>query len=275
MKHWVVLLSFLVLSLFIASMISERTHVEFSNTGNSHTNIMMKDIQWFFLTTGLNTTRREHMLEEFKDFRIQEVNPVLSDDQTISRVQSVATGFLRMIDRGLRGQDTTKPFQPFVLLEDDASKFRTIPHSINIPVNCDLLYIGLSTVGAPDDEDWKKANGSKAFYTPFDNNLIKIHNMLAMHGIMVCSSAGANLITRCTSEGFYTNTVCDVPLAISLSLYNVYALIEPLVYQDKRYDGQESATKITANSLKEHAGDFNPSNSIHKSFARATSSLRK
>jgi hypothetical protein len=97
--------------------------------------------------------------------------------------------------------------------------------------------------------------------------------MLSAHGIIICSLAGANLITRCMSEAFYKNIICDVPLAKSLSLYNAYALREPLVYQDKKYNGAEDTTKLTEKDLKQMKGNFIPQSSIHKSFSRETSSV--
>lgn len=231
----------------------------------THRNIILKDISWYFLTTGLYHNRRNHMLEDFKEYKVKEVNPVLTSEN-ISKLQSAATGFLRMLDRGLREQDMNKPFQPFILLEDDVVKYRKIPHSISIPMNCDLLYIGISSWGMPENGD----DGRKdyLFYTPVDDNLIKIQNMLSAHGIIICSSAGANMISKCASEGFFKNLVIDVPLVKSLSLYNAYALREPLVYQDKKYNGAEDSTKLTERNLKQMKGDFIPQSSIHKSFSK-------
>ena len=233
-------------------------------------NIILKDISWYFLTTGLDPNRRTHMLEDFKEYKVKEVNPVLISEK-ISKLQSGATGFLRMIDRGLREQDISKPFQPFVLLEDDVVKFKTIPYSISIPMNCDLLYIGISSWGMPESGDVGRKD--YLFYSHVNNNLIKIQNMLSTHGIIICSLAGANLITRCMSEAFYKNIAWDVPLAKSLSLYNAYALREPLVYQDKKYNGAEDSTKLTEKDLKPMKGDFIPQSSIHKSFSIETSSV--
>lgn len=239
----------------------------------THRNIILKDISWYFLTTGLDTNRRNHMLEDFKEYKVKEVNPVLTS-QKISKFQSAATGFLRMIDRGLREQDISKPFQPFVLLEDDASKYRKIPHSISIPMNCDLLYIGISRWGIPESGDIGRKN--YLFYTQVDNNLIKIQNMLSMHGIMICSSAGANLITRCMSEAFFKNIIWDIPLARSQSLYNVYALREPLVYQDKKYNDEhhiDESTKfvIKNENFARQNGSFKVTKNNH--FSQSTSFL--
>ena len=242
------------------------THI----VSQTHRNIHLKDISWYFLTTGLDHNRRNHMLEDFKEYKVKEVNPVLTSEK-ISKFQSAATGFLRMLDRGLREQDMNKPFQPFILLEDDVVKYRKIPHSISIPMNCDLLYIGISSWGMPENGDVGRKD--YLFYSHVDNNLIKIQNMLSTHGIMICSSAGANLITRCMSEAFYKNIIWDVPLAKSLSLYNVYALREPLVYQDKKYNGAEDSTKLTERNLKQMKGNFIPQSSIYKSFSRETSSV--
>lgn len=238
--------------------------------------VVFKDISWYFLTTGLDAKRREHMHETFKEYNIKEVNPVLTSEN-ISKFQSGATGFLRMIDYGLREQDIGKPFQPFVILEDDVSKYRTIPHSIKIPKDCDLLYIGISTMGIRENcEDMFSctSNNNHLFFTHTDEHLIKVQNMLSAHGILVCSPNGANLITRCISEAFFKNIIWDIPLAYSQSLYHIYALKEPLVYQDEKYNGQQSFTKINFKDRKKSKGDFIPTQSgIHHSFSRETASV--
>ena len=241
----------------------------------THRNIILKDISWYFLTTGLDTNRRNHMLEDFKEYKVKEVNPVLKSEK-ISKFQSGATGFLRMIDRGLREQDISKPFQPFILLEDDVVKYRKIPHATRIPMNCDLLYIGISRWGIPEIGDVGRKD--YLFYSQVDKKLIKIQNMLSAHGIMICSSAGANLITRCMSEAFYKNIFWDIPLAKSQSLYNVYALREPLVYQDKKYNDENHTDEHTMFVIKNEKiarqnGSFKVTKNIHNHFSQSTSFL--
>ena len=81
--------------------------------------INLKDAKYYFLTTGTRQDRRDNMMNNFKNHDITEINP----DMTVPKFQSGAIGFSRMIDLGLRNQDRTKPFQPFVIMEDDIDFF--------------------------------------------------------------------------------------------------------------------------------------------------------
>ena len=60
------------------------------------------------------------MFNEFKDYNIKEINPVLTSTG-ISKEQSGSTGFSRMLDRAITDQKSDK-FIPFILFEDDAKK---------------------------------------------------------------------------------------------------------------------------------------------------------
>lgn len=236
--------------------------------------VVLKDIPWYFLTTGKDIKRKTHMYQEFHDVDLKEVNPVLIDEN-ISKLQSAASGFCKMIDRGLREQDYKSPFKPFILLEDDVSKYRGFPKYIDIPHNCDILYIGLSKWGIPSNGNIGRYN--HVFFKYEHKDFIKIENMLNIHGVMVCSPAGANAMTRSISEDFFKNLACDISIAKTLNMYHVYALREPLVYQDRNYRGMEESTRFDLlsttqkNESVKAQGDFNILTNIHTSFGRATS----
>lgn len=199
-------------------------------------NIYLNKIKYFFLTCDTNGIRKKHMVEEFSNLNLNEINPVLN----IEKFQSVATGFSRMIDMGLKSQDRTKPFQPFGLFEDDVSKFREFPDNIKIPNDTDILYIGLSKCGM-NSTSWMY----KTYYSEIDNNIIRIYNMLSLHGIIICSASGALAVQKCMMETYFKiNKCCDTFMAHIQPYYNIYALKIPLVYQDKRFKGLEAQTKI-------------------------------
>lgn len=201
---------------------------------NNYRRVKLADTKFYFLTVN-NPKRKSHMLEEFKEYSPTEINPVTG----ISRNMSGATGFGRMIDKGLRDQNKDKPFQPFITMEDDASKMREFPTYIDIPQNADILYIGLHSWG------FTKVKPINIVYSEnYDDDLIKVKNLLALHGVMVCSAAGAAVIQRSMVESYYKDTPWDIPITHAQPFYKVYALKNPLVYQDKKYGGKERATKI-------------------------------
>jgi len=77
----------------------------------------------------------------------------------------------------------------------------------------------------------------RLYYTNIDNNVVRMYNMLSMHGIIVCSSSGALAIQKAVLEGYYKDIIWDVFVSQIQPYYNVYALIQPLVFQDKEYGG--------------------------------------
>jgi len=203
--------------------------------------IYLKGLKNYFLTVDTNGIRKKHMLKEFEDYDLTEVNPVIG----IGKYKSGSIGFCRMIDLGLRNQDRSKPFQPFILYEDDCSKFREFPEYIDIPDDADILYIGISKCSMND-----KSYHYSSYYKNIDDDIIRIYNMLAMHGIIVCSASGALAIQKAMLEGYYKNIIWDIFVAYIQPYYNVYALKNPLVYQDGKYGGAEYETffSVTSNT---------------------------
>lgn len=205
--------------------------------------IFLKNIKHYFLTVDTNGSRKHHMINEFKDYDLTEVNPVLG----VIREQSGATGFSRMIDLALREQDRTKSFSPFVMYEDDCSKYRDYPDYIEIPDNADICYIGLSECSM-NNKEWHNAS----YYTHIDNDVVRIYNMLAMHGIIVCSASGALAIQKAVLEGYERKITWDVFVAQIQPYYNVYALKQPLVFQDEKYGGHEKQTRFSITSMRDN-----------------------
>jgi hypothetical protein len=204
--------------------------------------IYFKNIKHFFLTVDTNGARKKHMVNEFKEFDLNEVNPILG----IGKCKSGATGFSKMIDLALKNQNRSMPFQPFVLYEDDCSKFREFPEYIELPDNADVCYIGLSKCSM-NDKMWHL----KSYYKHINNDVIKIFNMLATHGMIVCSASGALALQRALMEGYSKDKVWDIFFAYIQPYYNFYALKTPLVFQDSKYGGAEKATKFTISSTSD------------------------
>lgn len=104
--------------------------------------IKLYDIYYYYLTCN-NKIRKDHMINEFKKFKLVEVNPVMN----IGKIKSTTTGFSRIFDQACINQDKNKPFQPFAIFEDDVKKTDEFPLEIEIPNDTDILYVGLSAYG--------------------------------------------------------------------------------------------------------------------------------
>jgi hypothetical protein len=86
------------------------------------------------------------------------------------------------------------------------------------------------------------------YFTHIDNDVVRIYNMLAMHGIIICSASGALAIQKAVLEGYERKIIWDIFVAQIQPYYNVYALKQPLVFQDKKYNSgsaEEEATRFS------------------------------
>ena len=207
--------------------------------------VNLKDAKYYFLTCN-NEIRRTHMLNEFKELDITEVNPVTG----ISKNMSGETGFSKIFDLACMRQDRTKPFQPFIFFEDDIKKFREFPDVVEIPDDTDLMHMGLSSWGMTDAAEG--VNGSTCFETVDGYpDIVKISNMLALHGMIVCSVRGLLALQKSMMEGYFKDIIWDIYTAQIQAHVNTYAFRTPLVYQYAPIGGQEVATNIQIPSKEE------------------------
>ena len=218
--------------------------------------LVINNLKYYYLTVLKdNNERKKHISEEFKELNLKEVNPVspsyFDDNKKLSNHQkkskSGITGWLKILD--LASQEMGNNFQPFVIFEDDVKKYRKFQDFIEIPDNCDLFYIGLSQWGMTDA---KNGVNNSVCYNDIDynNDIIRILNMLSTHCIIICSLRGMLSLQKCLLEDFYKCQGWDRSICYIQSYLNVYALKEPLVYQYGKLGGEELYTKINFEKLK-------------------------
>ena len=194
--------------------------------------INFKEINFYYLTCN-NKPRRDNMEEQFKNYKLKPVFPVMG----IMKEKSGATGFLRVLDKAAQDQPYNKPFQPFVIFEDDVKiSSKGIPDQITIPDDADMFYIGLSRYGI----DSKQSIGFR--YRSVDDNIVKIYNMLALHGVIICSLRGFSIFQKSLMNDYNLRRIWDLTICEVQNQLNVYALRNPLVYQWRPLGGNEGAT---------------------------------
>ena len=199
--------------------------------------INLHDIYYYYLTCD-NKTRRDHITNEFSNFKLVEVNPIMN----IGKNQSGSIGFSRILDQACIDQDKNKPFQPFTIFEDDVKKIDDFPSEIEIPDDTDILYIGISRFGIREKTELGWNVG--VCFKNINENIIKIYNMCSMHGIIVCSTRGLLSLQKCMFEAYYRDIIWDIFTAQIQPYLNIYAFKKPLVYQYEKLGGQEYGTKI-------------------------------
>ena len=189
---------------------------------------------YYFLTYN-NETRQKHIMNEFQNFKLVKVKGGDNGGKYISG----ATGFSRILDLACINQEKDAPFEPFAIFEDDVKKNREFPSTIEIPDDADILYIGSSV--------WGMTFGTQShlFSVCFKNvnkDIIRVYNMLSLHGIIICSMRGLLAMQKCILEDLFKNRGYDISIAQMQPHINAYALKNPLVYQYGKIGGQEKST---------------------------------
>lgn len=208
--------------------------------------INLNECKYYFLTCN-NELRKNHMIQEFNKYDLTEVIPIIG----IGKNKSGSSGFSRIFNLATKNQDINKPFQPFVIFEDDVTKYRDFPEVLDIPDDADILYIGISIYGMN-----KHTHCHTVCYVSINDDIIKISNMLSTHGIIICSIRGLLALQKCVDEAYFMDTVWDILFAQIQPYYNVYALRKPLVYQSTEFGGYEDATRIEHNDNEDKLIDL-------------------
>jgi len=222
--------------------------------------IDLNNIKYYFLTC--NNLRKENIKKEFNNYHLIEINPIMG----ISKFHSGITGFLRIINKSIKDQKEKNVFEPFIILEDDVKKYRDFPSNLEIPNECDILYIGLSKWGITTNSNQGVENSVK--YTNINNDIIRIYNMLSTHGMLICSIQGLFILQQCLMEDYLYDRHYDLSICQIQPYYNIYALKIPLVYQAIYIDENQKIQNIVHEKTTKieytEKGDIIPNTWINK-----------
>ena len=169
----------------------------------------------------------------------------------INNTASLTNTVLDIFKRELDGD------QPFIILEDDCAFF-TKYDTIDTPHNCDVLYLGVALWTYPHSIDTLYTrnrphiiHNSSSTVESYNNTLTRLKGMTGGHAILYKSRDFIKTFIDKMNE--ISQNVDDVPhdlLFSSLhSSHNVFALKQPMFYQDSTLGGQEDVTKLTFNGV--------------------------
>ena len=151
---------------------------------------------------------------------------------------------------------------PFIILEDDCALNTEFVSEIEVPDNADALYLGISHWGR-----YLNHSGPYVHCTKVDDNIVRVHNMLATHAIMYLSDSYAEMCKRVAYHfGYEVENHLDIGFAEIHKFFNVYSFDEPLFRQ---YEWSAVTTgKISENSFNKNAADkfFDVVNSEDQNF---------
>lgn len=115
---------------------------------------------------------------------------------------------------------------PFIVLEDDcALKNQVI--DLGIPDDIDFIYLGISAFG------YHNGNITGVLYKQVADEVSRVYNMLSTHAMLYISDNYANMVKDIAYYcGYKANQHFDKSIAEMAKYYEVYALNNPMFYQD-------------------------------------------
>lgn len=115
---------------------------------------------------------------------------------------------------------------PFIVLEDDcALKNQVI--DLGVPEDIDFMYLGISAFG------YYNGNITGVLYKQITDEVSKVYNMLSTHAMLYLSDNYANMVKNIAYYcGYKENQHFDKSIAEMAKYYEVYALNNPMFYQD-------------------------------------------
>jgi hypothetical protein len=151
--------------------------------------------------------------------------------------KSAAAGLVKLMKERLEGD-----FKPFIFMEDDCSVTPWFRHEIPVPKDADAVYLGISLWGM---------HGAQAHplvkKEAVSEELVRVYNMLSTHAVLIMSKRWVENVLKCYEYAYFSMDKpqeFDVPVAHTMPLFSIYALKNPLFYQDSKMGGQEEPTLI-------------------------------
>jgi len=206
--------------------------------------IKLTDIPVFYINLDECQEKKERTEEMLKSLGFNNVERFSAIKHKSGRIIGCARSHYEILK-------TQKP--PFIILEDDCSLNKEFVNEINIPDNADALYLGISHWGR-----YLNHSGPYVHITKINDEIVRVHNMLATHAIMYLTDSYVDICKRVSYHfGYEVENHLDIGFAEIHKLYNVYSFNSPLFRQ---YEWSAVTTgnltdvsfdKLTSNSLYE------------------------
>ena len=214
---------------------------------NTHININNNYIKCTSFNTIIlhhkpNTVRKKH-IETILDclkYNYKFFYSIPNTSKFVSGALSMIAIFNEIVLESMNQNNSDIPFKPVLILEDDVNITNQYSDSINIPPECDCIYMGISTSSVTYNKEIY-FNGVPYEETEY-NNIVRIKNMLSTHAFLITSKRYLYILIECMKIAIKYNIHYDIPIARIMHRYNVYALQDPYFYQDKMVGGLEEGT---------------------------------
>jgi hypothetical protein len=133
---------------------------------------------------------------------------------------------------------------PVLVLEDDCQLVKDFTSTIQVPDDADAVYLGTSLYGMIQG----RTTFGGAISSIYNDDYLRVYNMLGIHAVLYLTESYRSHIIN-TLNNFTENPIggCDDPIAMTMKNYKIYALRNPMFYQNDGHS--ENATKTPLNPL--------------------------
>jgi hypothetical protein len=147
-------------------------------------------------------------------------------------------------------RESLKTTEPFILLEDDCEIWNMPSDPLDLPDDADAVYLGVSQWIYPHPYERLGQNftpivqNGPPFIESVSDTVTRVKGMTSTHAILYL---GRPYIQKCIDAiepRLVFMTPHDLVLATQHAAHNVYALKNPMFYQDSLLQGQEQPTKL-------------------------------
>ena len=221
----------------------------------------LTDIPVYYVNLEGEDVKREHTESMLKDLGFKYVHRFDAIRHEAGRIIGCARSHYEILKN-------EKP--PFIILEDDCALNKEFVSEIEVPDNADALYLGISHWGR-----YLNHSGPYVHCTKVDDNIVRVHNMLATHAIMYLSDSYTEMCKRVAYHfGYEVENHLDIGFAEIHKFFNVYSFDEPLFRQ---YEWSAVTTgKISENSFNKNSADkfFDLVNNDDQNFYKLNQDFR-
>ena len=181
-------------------------------------NLDLREIPFYYINLDDAVERREKTESQLKELGIKSITRVPAIRHTYG-----AAGTPRSM---LKALELAHDGKPFVLMEDDVAVKRWEP-IIDIPDESDAFYLGISGWGRMNSH-----SGPFVQWEEYNEDIVRIYNMLSGHAIMYISDRYIDLAKRIAYHaGYNIEDHVDIGFAEVQRWHNVYAFDDPYFYQ--------------------------------------------
>ena len=134
---------------------------------------------------------------------------------------------------------------PFIVLEDDCSLKNEVI-DIGVPDDIDFMYLGVSGFG------YYNGNISAVLYKQITEEVSRVYNMLSTHAMLYLTDNYADMVKDVAHYCAYkSNQHFDKSIAEMAKYYEVYALSNPMFYQDN-YNKEYTCHDLRSYSISQN-----------------------